>query len=1206
MSLLHQDPELSKPDDLSKPNDVSKPDDLSDTHSQTGSEPPNQHDDEGTYSSNDEPEESADEKWVHDFHKIRQMLHEKITDDRHVDDKEWNSGSKDEQYRALLDKCLRLERCRPSSEKPDTWEALSCLQFVIKKIDGLRAEQFNPNFTMANILVRLIIASVSKMGSGHLLPLLQVSSDTNAVSEAPKYGATQGNNWDEKSSPLFMAIQLDVNAANNSRGLTVFMCENLPETDRKEALAAKNKNNETWLHAALLADLEGVEKMIKWAPVSVFCERRRATGLEDGNTPLHDALNYKNHIAPFPLCSGTHPKFEKQPVVFAPELDKAMLARSTRKPPCDTCVDAAKQFQKSRVRWDCIVKELLNQDIRALRAHNTSGRPPYLYYLHTRAMYIDQLPKKIDPTNLCGQSPAVNTDSAGNRAKGKTSNPKSADDVNPAKKDDEPDKKDIPDRGKTSHNSKKLEDTKKLEDSKKSYNKNWDETKKSGDNKKSDDNKRFDNKKLDDLRKPMEIEVSEKGLNTGNEPSSPKKQLENIKASDESKTPESNNRASLKPPIQLGKSAVHFPDPEHNVIVPGDQNKEGLGLELKLVRRMSQVSGAENRQPNTSVKRPPGKAPKPKSSSHKQFNLPTVELTVGLEALLKETAYIVGGYKEAYECLFRTQKHGQDMGSDDQHRVQSWNLDTKDARISINTKSDFDFFIFEPMMSSVRIDLRDTESEEDLRALTPEGKFKRWADMQGYLTVVFKWLKDEKKVKSIMRLVVRDRGPIFCSDETVEKCLEGLEVRYLDWDRPDMCTDTLLTTPDLVQVDLYWSGLKAVLSSWGDTNGLRKLQRLRDVDLHAEKGREEKERMKKYVENFIAEAARDWQRPEGGTRLPQIHDRYSDASTDGENKNMNPNTGTPQNDNHPWFIKATKFAEQLGRNSWRDLERLKVKVAVIDDGVSPTYEGVSKYLHHPGWPYNGEKAQENFTSTNGHGSKMAYLITRICPFVEIYVAKLDADTTTFRERTFRLDAAKKAIEWATSRGVDVISMSWNVRRTEGIGKDPGNLDEATQLGKAIDFAAKEKNILMYCAAGDQKGAIGSTKWVPCDSENTISIGATDINGTKKGYVVDNKQLAYLFPGENILKETDDDSKDVGNSGATALAAGLAAMVLFFSRAKNINIEKRSLKEYMERVFDKVFNATEHNSKVVQVADVLGEEKSKLETFEKKLKGVQWP
>jgi hypothetical protein len=98
---------------------------------------------------------------------------------------------------------------------------------------------------------------------------------------------------------------------------------------------------------------------------------------------------------------------------------------------------------------------------------------------------------------------------------------------------------------------------------------------------------------------------------------------------------------------------------------------------------------------------------------------------------------------------------------------------------------------------------------------------------------------------------------------------------------------------------------------------------------------------------------------------------------------------------------------QLREMTWSNLEKLKVKVAVIDDGVSPTYQSVGEYLHHPGWPYKGERAQENFTSTNGHGSKMAYLITRICPFAEIYVVKIDADTSTFRDRSFNLHSAKK-------------------------------------------------------------------------------------------------------------------------------------------------------------------------------------------------------
>jgi hypothetical protein len=180
-------------------------------------------------------------------------------------------------------------------------------------------------------------------------------------------------------------------------------------------------------------------------------------------------------------------------------------------------------------------------------------------------------------------------------------------------------------------------------------------------------------------------------------------------------------------------------------------------------------------------------------------------------------------------------------------------------------------------------------------------------------------------------------------------------------------------------------------------------------------------------------------------------------------------------------------------------------------------------------------------------------------------------------------------------------MSWNVRRREHKGEnDPGNEVEVNELQKAINTAATDKGILMYCAAGDNMGEIGKDqKWVPCDLENTHSIGATDMHGSKKPYVVDNDKLDYLLPGENILNEADKDMKDAGNSGATALAAGLAAMVMFIARKHNINVNGPSVRPYMNKVFKTVFNASAH--KVVQVANVLETSTGGVDKFVQKLK-----
>src|SRR5271168_3899634 len=129
----------------------------------------------------------------------------------------------------------------------------------------------------------------------------------------------------------------------------------------------------------------------------------------------------------------------------------------------------------------------------------------------------------------------------------------------------------------------------------------------------------------------------------------------------------------------------------------------------------------------------------------------------------------------------------------------------------------------------------------------------------------------------------------------------------------------------------------------------------------------------------------------------------------------------------------------------------------------------------------------------------------------------------------------QAVEWATRQGVDIISMSWNAREKQKTENDLGNEADVSALQSAIDEAAK-KGILMYCAAGDNKGGTAEgQRWVPCDLNNACSIGATDNHNNIKHYVVKNERLAYLFPGENVLPDPD---KEVGNSGATAIAAGL--------------------------------------------------------------------
>jgi hypothetical protein len=214
-----------------------------------------------------------------------------------------------------------------------------------------------------------------------------------------------------------------------------------------------------------------------------------------------------------------------------------------------------------------------------------------------------------------------------------------------------------------------------------------------------------------------------------------------------------------------------------------------------------------------------------------------------------------------------------------------------------------------------------------------------------------------------------------------------------------------------------------------------------------------------------------------------------------------------------------------------------------------------------------------YVSDSQHGTKMAWLIHRVCPFATIYVAKLSRQrgSQDLKNPSFRPEDAVKvripteiflpgltlafylvqAIDWAVSQDVDIISMSWHARDAAGSG-DPStsNANEVAALKQAIRRAS-DKHILMF-GAGCNNKTFPDEKLVPCGLVQVWSVGATDAFSNPKEYVDINK-VTYLFPGEHVLGVDDHEDGDVGNSGATALAAGLAAMVLFLVRAQDIGV-----------------------------------------------------
>lgn len=100
---------------------------------------------------------------------------------------------------------------------------------------------------------------------------------------------------------------------------------------------------------------------------------------------------------------------------------------------------------------------------------------------------------------------------------------------------------------------------------------------------------------------------------------------------------------------------------------------------------------------------------------------------------------------------------------------------------------------------------------------------------------LFNFLR-HKKVQRIIRVIVDDTLQPAHSDEAIETALAGFKVEIWDWQKFDLCTETILAAAfDAREVCLYWSGNNAVLRGWSEAGGLPLLRKLEKVHLHVER-----------------------------------------------------------------------------------------------------------------------------------------------------------------------------------------------------------------------------------------------------------------------------------------------------------------------------------------------------------------------------------
>ncbi|KAI0146018.1 hypothetical protein F4776DRAFT_609046 [Hypoxylon sp. NC0597] len=411
---------------------------------------------------------------------------------------------------------------------------------------------------------------------------------------------------------------------------------------------------------------------------------------------------------------------------------------------------------------------------------------------------------------------------------------------------------------------------------------------------------------------------------------------------------------------------------------------------------------------------------------------------------------------------------------------------------------------------------------------------------------LFSWLKDEKKVKTILKVIVDDLEEPAHSDEVIEDCLIGMGVENWNWRKLDLSPEVIMkVAPDARVVHLYWSGNNVVLRGWSEPEGLKKLRKLEKVHLHVQQGLETRARTRQNVAAFK-------ERIENGTSIQVEDTRLAGDITDSVANGVD--AVRDPYERNKWIASMEEFADFL-QTAERNVDieppltlKHPITVAIIDDGVDINDQTIqSRVIGGRSFCHRDEEQNLNqpyYVSGGGHGTAMAGLICKVCPNVRLYILRLDEYFIEPGKRQITAKSAAKAVIAAVEKKVDIISMSWTIEKTDR------NVADIEQLEEAIGLAAR-RNILMFCAATDQ-GAYKDRTYpaATTTTKNIFKIGAAEASGTALKWVGDQSLVDFIFPGHKVpMKRHDNPNVKnytalTGSSVATALASGLAAVILY--------------------------------------------------------------
>ncbi|KAK3395251.1 hypothetical protein B0H63DRAFT_533929 [Podospora didyma] len=249
----------------------------------------------------------------------------------------------------------------------------------------------------------------------------------------------------------------------------------------------------------------------------------------------------------------------------------------------------------------------------------------------------------------------------------------------------------------------------------------------------------------------------------------------------------------------------------------------------------------------------------PNARLHKQFchKRPRDDAAKWMRRYLKEAAFTVGGFEDACGCFFGDEpdEDGRSQPFRPGHAIIPAAVDLYKMLVPYGTSilSHVDLKMDDDTTTTAgAVQTEETEATLESRDKA-SNEISSWNRRMKAVDEVFNMLRGQG-VKTILKVTVKDNKHRPCSDKKIQECLKDFDVRYLDWNKRDLCIDIVhAACPNISELTLYWSGRGAVLIGWTASTGLCGLNKLSKVNINAYMGLEKHQDFLTSVESFRTE-----------------------------------------------------------------------------------------------------------------------------------------------------------------------------------------------------------------------------------------------------------------------------------------------------------------------------------------------------------------